>query len=80
MPRITGLRVRTIRYTVPDMFIRLRTNPAPDVATAFREHVRRLGRPERQRTEAVRVRIILTHSWRVGLRERLSHAAGRTRV
>ena len=80
MPRITGLRGRTIGYTVPDMFTRLRTNPAPDVATAFRDHVRRLGRPERERTEAVRLRIILTHSWRVGLRERLAQAAGRPRA
>jgi hypothetical protein len=57
------------------MFIRLRTNPAPDVAAAFRDHVRRLGRPERHRTEAVRVRIILKHACRVGLRERLHDAA-----
>jgi hypothetical protein len=59
------------------MFIRLRTNPTPDVAAAFRDHVRRLGSPERQRTEAARVRIILTHGWRVGLRERLAHTADR---
>jgi hypothetical protein len=62
------------------MFISFRINPAPDIATAFREHVRRLGRPERHRTEAVRVRIILTHACRVGLRERILHAAdGSTR-
>jgi hypothetical protein len=62
------------------MFIRFRTDPAHDVAAAFRDHVRRLDRPERQRTEAVRVRIILTRAWRVGLRERLDHSAhGSTR-
>jgi hypothetical protein len=80
LPQITGLRPRTIGYTLPDMFIRLRTNPAPDIATEFRAHVRRLGHPERERTEALRLRIILTHSWRVGLRERLAHAAARTRA
>jgi hypothetical protein len=81
LPQITGLPLRNIRYTLPDMLIRLRTNPAPDVASAFRDHVRRLGRPERQRTEAARVRIILTRAWRVGLRERLAHTAhGRTRA
>ncbi|MDQ2966438.1 MAG: hypothetical protein M3R57_11385 [Chloroflexota bacterium] len=58
------------------MFIRLRTAPNPDVAAAFRDHVRRLGRPDSDRTEAVRVRIILTRAWRVGLRDRLKHAAG----
>jgi hypothetical protein len=57
------------------MFIRFRTNPTPDIAAAFRDHVRRLGRPEPQRTEAARVRIILTRAWRVGLRERLHNAA-----
>jgi hypothetical protein len=67
--------MRTMRYTLPDMFIRLRTAPVPDVAAAFRDHVRRLERPERHRTEAVRVRIILTHACRVGLRERLGNAA-----
>ncbi|MEX2011298.1 MAG: hypothetical protein WEF51_03555 [Chloroflexota bacterium] len=62
------------------MFIRLRTAPVPDVAAAFRDHVRRLEGPERRHTEAVRVRIILTRAWRVGLRERLHHAAdGSTR-
>jgi hypothetical protein len=62
------------------MFIRLRTAPAPDVAAAFRDHVRRLERPERHRTEAARVRIILTHACRIGLRERIRHAAdGSTR-
>jgi hypothetical protein len=54
------------------MFIRLRSERTPDEATAFRAHVRRLGRPERQRTEAARVRIILARAWRVGLRERLA--------
>jgi hypothetical protein len=57
------------------VFIRRRTDPVPDEATAFRAHVRRLGRPERQRTEAARVRIILTRAWRVGLRERLADPA-----
>jgi hypothetical protein len=58
------------------VFTRLRTDPTPDEATAFRAHVRRLGRPERHRTEAARIRIILTRAWRVGLRERLADAAG----
>jgi hypothetical protein len=57
------------------MLIRLRTAPNPDVAAAFRDHVRRLGRPERDRTEAVRLRIILTRAWRVGLLDRLKHTA-----
>ena len=60
------------------MFIRLRTAPAPDVAAAFRDHVRRLESPERHRTEAVRVRIILTRAWRVGLRDRLLNAGDRS--
>jgi hypothetical protein len=69
-----------MKSTLPDMFIRLRTAPVPDIAAAFRDHVRRLERPERHRTEAVRLRIILTHAWRVGLRERLHDAAnGSTR-
>jgi hypothetical protein len=59
------------------MFIRLRTNPTPDVAAAFRDHVRRLGRPEPHRTDAARVRIILTRAWRVGLRDRLDRPADR---
>jgi len=57
------------------MFLRLRTEPISDVAAAFRDHVRRLERPERSRTEAVRIRIILTRAWRVGLRDRIGHAA-----
>ena len=57
------------------MFVRLRTDPVSDVAAAFRDHVRRLERPERSRTEAVRIRIILTRAWRVGLRDRIGHAA-----
>jgi hypothetical protein len=68
-----------MKSTLPDMFIRLRTAPVPDVAAAFRDHVRRLERPERHRTEAIRVRIILTHACRVGLRERILQAAGSPR-
>jgi hypothetical protein len=75
VPLITGLPPRTGGYTLLDVFIRLRTNSAPDVASLFRERVRHLGRPEPHRTEAVRVRIILNHACRVGLRERLSHSA-----
>ncbi|HEV8488468.1 MAG TPA: hypothetical protein VGQ58_01630 [Candidatus Limnocylindrales bacterium] len=62
------------------MFIRLRTDP-PDEAAALRAHMRRLGRPERQRTEAARLRIILSRAWRVGLRERLADSTdGPTRA
>ena len=57
------------------MFVRLRTDPVSDVAAAFRDHVRRLERPERSRTEAIRIRIILNRAWRVGLRDRIRHAA-----
>lgn len=57
------------------MFLRLRTEPAPDDAEVFRARARRLGRPERHRTEAARVRIILARAWRVGLRERLARPA-----
>lgn len=78
LPPITGLPPRTGRYTLPDMFIRLRTNPSPDFATAFRDRVRHLDRPERHRTEAARVRIILAHACRIGLRERIHQAANGT--
>jgi hypothetical protein len=57
------------------MFIRLGAEPVPDVAAAFRDHVRRLGAPERHRSEAIRVRIMLERASRVGLRERLEDAA-----
>jgi hypothetical protein len=57
------------------MFIRLNAEPVPDVAVAFRDHVRRLGRPDRHRTEALRVRIMLNRASRVGLRERLASGA-----
>jgi hypothetical protein len=56
------------------MFRRRRTEPAPDVAGAFRDHVYRLGHPDRHRTVALLVRINLARASRIGLRERLGHA------
>jgi hypothetical protein len=57
------------------MFVRLNAEPAPDLAAAFRDHVLRLGDPDRHRSDAIRVRIMLKRASRVGLRERLDRAA-----
>ncbi|HEY7590614.1 MAG TPA: hypothetical protein VH723_06450 [Candidatus Limnocylindrales bacterium] len=57
------------------MFPRNRPEPTADDAAAFREHVRRLESPERRRTEAAHVRILLTRTWPIGLRERLARAS-----
>ena len=56
------------------MAIHYRSEPGQDVAAAFRDHVRRLGRPDRRRNEALRVRVSLARAGRVGLRERLARS------
>ena len=53
------------------MAIHHRMEPVEDTAAAFRDRVGRLGRPDRRRNEALRVRVNLARASRVGLRERL---------
>lgn len=57
------------------MLIRHRAERAPDIASAFRDSVRRLGGPDRDRTKALHVRVNLARACRVGLRDRLGHHA-----
>ena len=54
------------------MAIQYRSEPGQDAAAAFRDRVRRLGRPDRRHSEALRVRVNLARASRVGLRERLA--------
>ena len=56
------------------MAIHHRSEPGQDVAAAFRDRVRRLGRPDRRRSEALRVRVNLARASRVGLRDRLARS------
>jgi len=65
---------RTTENTLPDMFTRPRADTSADVV-AFRDQLPQLGRHDRRKTEAARVRAMLARSSRVGLRERLDRAA-----
>ena len=56
------------------MYTRHRPDPNSDVASAFRDRLGRLERPERHAADAARVRICLNRSHETGLRARLGQA------